>query len=107
MNSHRERTGHHARSAGSQKRGGAAFQVPLHEEIPWVDLNTAEIIDLNRALDELEELDSRKVRLVELRYFLGWTAEETADMMQLSKATVDRDLQVARAWLFRRLRGSE
>jgi RNA polymerase sigma factor (TIGR02999 family) len=95
----------HGRSNQSQKRKGDAAAISLHDEIPWVNLNSVEIVDLNQALDELEALDSRKVRAVELCYFLGCTVEEAGELLGVSKATVDRDLQMARAWLFRRLRG--
>jgi RNA polymerase sigma factor (TIGR02999 family) len=96
----------HVRTRQSQKRGGARERIPFHEEMQWVSLDGEDILALNRALDELAAVDERKVRLIELRYFLGCTAEETSDLLQISKATVDRDLQVARAWLFRRLNGS-
>jgi RNA polymerase sigma factor (TIGR02999 family) len=96
----------HVRSRMSQKRGGARERIPFHEEMQWVSLDGEDILQLNRALDELATVDERKVRLIELRYFLGCTAEETSDILRTSKATVDRDLQVARAWLFRRLNGS-
>ena len=58
---------------------------------------------MNRALDDLAGIDAEKVQLVELRYFLGCTAEETASLMGVSKATVDRDLKFIRSWLFRRI----
>lgn len=95
----------HWRSSRSRKRKADGAHVPLHDDIQWVNVNGPEIVDLNQALDELEVLDSRKVRAVELCYFLGCTVEEASDLMEVSKATVDRDLQLARAWLFRRLRG--
>jgi RNA polymerase sigma factor (TIGR02999 family) len=96
----------HVRTRLSQKRGGTRERIPFHEEMQWVSLDGEDILQLNRALDELAAVDDRKVRLIELRYFLGCTAEEAADVLRMSKATVDRDLQVARAWLFRRLNGS-
>lgn len=96
----------HARARNSGKRGGGARHVPLHEEMKWVSLEGDDILELVQALDELTVVDPRKVRLIELRYFLGCTADEAADIQQVSKATVDRELQVARAWLFRRLKGS-
>jgi RNA polymerase sigma factor (TIGR02999 family) len=96
----------HARSRLAQKRGGAAVRVPLHESMQWVSIDGEEMVDLNRALEDLEKLDARKVRIVELRYILGCTSEETADLLKLSKSTVDRDLQMARAWLFRQLKGN-
>jgi RNA polymerase sigma factor (TIGR02999 family) len=95
----------HARARKSAKRGGGSPHIPLHEEMKWISLEGDDILELVQALDELTVVDPRKVQLIELRYFLGCTAEEAADVQQVSKATVDRDLQVARAWLFRRLRG--
>ena len=93
----------HARSNIAQKRGGGAQHVPLNEQIPWVKIGSESLIDLNRALDDLNALDPHKVQLVELRYFLGCTAEETAAIMQVSKATVDRDLKFIKSWLYRRI----
>ena len=78
-------------------------RVPLSDDLAWVSVGSPELLDLNQALDELNELDSEKVQLVELRYFLGCTAVETAELMQVSKATVDRDLKFARSWLYRRM----
>lgn len=57
----------HARSKQAEKRGGAQPNLPLSPELAWVNLNSDTLIDLNRALDELEPIDPRKVRLVELR----------------------------------------
>jgi len=96
-----------ARSRLSLKRGGAFKRVPLHDEMQWVSVASEEILDLNAALDELAAFDARKVNVVELRYFLGCTADEAAEILGLSKATVDREAEVARAWLFRRLRGGQ
>jgi len=93
----------HARSNVAQKRGGGAQHLPLNEQIPWIKIGSESLIDLNRALDDLSAIDPYKVQLVELRYFLGCTAEETAALMELSKATVDRDLKFVRSWLYRRL----
>lgn len=96
----------HARARVAQKRGGPAERVPLNENMAWVSLGGEEMLDLDRALDELELIDAGKVRAVELRYFLGCTAEEAGEILRRSKASVDRDLQIARAWLFRRLQGT-
>jgi len=93
----------HARSNDAQKRGGGAYQVPLSEEMPWIQIGGESMLDLNRALDELEAIDSHKVQLVELRYFLGCTAEETAGIMQISKATVDREAKFVKSWLYQRI----
>jgi RNA polymerase sigma factor (TIGR02999 family) len=93
------------RSRLALKRGGTLQRTPLHEDVQWVSIHHEELLDLNLALDELAEFDNRKVRVVELRYFLGCTSEETAAVLGLSRATVDREAEVARAWLFRRLNG--
>jgi RNA polymerase sigma factor (TIGR02999 family) len=95
----------HARATNAEKRGGDLPHVPLSDEVPWLNLNSVAIIDLNRALDELEAVDPRKVRLVELRYFLGCTLAEAAELAEVSTATADRDLRMVRAWLYSRLAG--
>ena len=93
----------YARAAHAEKRGGRSPHVPLSAEIPWVNVNSPEILDLNRALDELESLDARKVRLVELRWFLGCTVAESASLLGISVATAERDLTLLRSWLYSRL----
>lgn len=95
----------HARSEGRQKRDGGV-PVPLHPDMAWINARPAEMMDLDRVLEELEELDSRKCRMVELRFFLGFTAEETAELLNTSKATVDRELRFVRGWLNNRLHSS-
>jgi RNA polymerase sigma factor (TIGR02999 family) len=94
-----------ARANQAQRRGGGVEHVPLDEEIPWVGVDSPEIVELGEALDELATVDADKVRLVELRYFLGCTAEETAAVLNVSKSTVDRDLRFARGWLYRHMKG--
>ena len=93
----------HARQCQAQMRGGGYDRVPLHEDLVWINIGSPELLDLNQALDELHALDAYKVQLVELHYFLGCTAEETASLMQVSKATVDRDLKFTKSWLYRRI----
>jgi RNA polymerase sigma factor (TIGR02999 family) len=93
----------HARGSQAQRRGGKAEHIPLNDDLPWVGIGSEELIELNRALEAFALIDETKVRLVELRYFLGCTAEETAELMNISKATVDRDLKYAKAWLYRRI----
>jgi RNA polymerase sigma factor (TIGR02999 family) len=92
----------HARSQGRQKRAGGTA-VPLEERLLWIEATSAEIFDLDQALTELEGLDARKCRMVELRFFMGFTADETAEMLSTSKATVDRELKFVRGWLYDRL----
>ncbi len=92
----------HAREQGRQKRNGG-ISIPMDEKLAWIDGKPVEIMDLDRVLNELDELDPRKCRMVELRLFLGFTADEAADLLGLSKATVDRELKFARGWLYERL----
>jgi len=94
----------HVRRSHAQKRpGSAGVQIPLHPDLAWVDAAGEEMLSLDQALADLELLDERKVRIVELRYFLGCTNEEVADLLGVTRSTVDRDLQFAKAWLYRRL----
>ncbi len=92
-----------ARENQIKMRGGNIKCVPLNEELLWVKIDSPELLDLNRALEELGALDQEKVKLVELRYFLGCTAEETAALMLVSKATVDRELKFIKGWLYQRM----
>jgi len=93
----------HARENQAQMRGGGRMRVPLSDDLAWVNIGSPELLDLNRALEELGEIDPHKVQLVELRYFLGCTAEETASLMRVSKPTVDRELRFIKSWLYRRI----
>jgi RNA polymerase sigma factor (TIGR02999 family) len=96
----------HARARASGKRRGDLL-LPLTEDIRWLGEREEDAYDLDRALSRLEEIDSRKAKVLELRIYLGCTAKETADILNLSKATVDRDMALACAWLCRELRPEE
>jgi len=94
----------HARSEHRVKRHGGV-RVPLEEELTWAaGMPPADLLDIDRALLDLHKLDARKARMIELRFFLGSTSEETADLLRMSTATVKRDLRFARGWLYERLR---
>ncbi len=93
----------HARANQAQARGGGLQRVPLSDDLAWINLGSPELLDLNHALEELAAIDPHKVQLVELRFFLGCTSEETASIMQVSKATIDRDIKFIKGWLFRRI----
>lgn len=93
----------YARRSRALKRPGQATRVPLHEEMAWIDASNEDMLALDAAMAQLEELDPRKVRVLELRYFLGCTNEEAAEILEISRSTVDRDLEFAKAWLYRRL----
>jgi RNA polymerase sigma factor (TIGR02999 family) len=95
----------HARKRLYAKRGGDAQHVPLDDVVSEMTEQRAdELIVLNEALDELAKLDTRKARVVELRYFAGLSLEETAEVLNISLMTVRRDWRAAKAWLFRRMK---
>ncbi len=93
----------YARARGSVKRGGNVAHQTLHEErvASAVDV---EIADLDDALGRLAEFDERKSDILELHYFGGMTYDEIALALDVSPATVDRDLRFAKAWLAHELR---
>jgi RNA polymerase sigma factor (TIGR02999 family) len=96
----------HARSHLAGRRGGPnRIKIELTDDLAWVGSANEEILDLHRVLERLEELDSRKSRVVEMRYFLGFTTAEVAEALGISLATAERELQFARGWLYRELRG--
>jgi len=88
----------YARQRHSRKRDGGVA-VPLEEGSAWTEAPGAELVDIDRALEELQKIDQRKCRIIDLRFFLGFTSEETAEIMGSSKATVDRELRFARGWI--------
>lgn len=93
-----------ARNRKSAKRGGGAAAVPLSPELAWVDATSEEVVDLDSALNELAVAFPQAVEALEYRVFLGCTAEETAEILGVSKPTVDRHLRLAKTWLYERLR---
>ncbi len=93
-----------ARARGSVKRGGRDIRVALRESRVVTPAFNVDLLALDEALTQLEELDSRKAKVVELRYFGGLSVEETADALQVSPDTVMRDWNTAKLWLLRRLR---
>lgn len=101
----------HARARKRLKRGGPdGVEVTLDEPVvaPGEGSGTdpVDVVAVDRALDELSELDERKARAVELHYFGGLGYEQMAEVMGVSPATVHRDLRFARSWIHDRLRPS-
>jgi len=94
----------HARAHGAAKRGAGA-RVPLQDFDVSAEAPDIEILALDRALDRLKAIDQRQSRLVELRFFGGLTVDETAVVLGVAPITVKRDWALARAWLYRELRG--
>ena len=78
----------------------------LDEELHISGKRSIELIALDDALNGLAKLDRQQSRVVELRFFAGLTVEETAEVLQVSRATVNRDWVTARAWLMRELSGA-
>src|SRR5436189_4392101 len=89
----------YARSQRSQKRGGGALKVDLDEVALVSPEESKEIVDLHEALERLATLDSRKAQVVELKYFGGLNYDEMAEVLKISRVTVRRDWEFARAWL--------
>lgn len=95
----------YARSRGAAKRGGNACTLALDEAVALPQQVNVDVIALDKALQELSELDAQQSRIVELRFFAGLTIEDTSEVLGISPATVKRDWITARAWLFRAMTG--
>ncbi len=93
----------HAKGVNRVKRGGKRGRVPLDESVAVTPEPDIDLVALDEALSRLAELDSRKSKLVELRFFGGMSIEETAEVLGIAPATVKRDWNFAKAWLFREL----
>ena len=93
----------HAKSNNRQKRGGGADQVPLDEALIVGPEAPPGIVELDEALERLFAHDERKAQVIELLFFGGMTYEETAAALNMSPATVHRELRMAKAWLHREL----
>jgi RNA polymerase sigma factor (TIGR02999 family) len=93
----------YARSNRAQKRGGGVAKIELDETAIISPEQSKEIVDLHEALERLDTLDSRKARVVELKYFGGLNHDEIAEVMKVSTITVRRDWVFAKAWLHNEL----
>jgi RNA polymerase sigma factor (TIGR02999 family) len=93
----------YARSHHAEKRGSGAVKLALDEALAVPQKTDLDLLELNDALEHLAEMDPRQNRIVELRFFAGLSIDETAEVMQLSPATIKREWNSARAWLFREL----
>lgn len=93
----------HARRHRAAKRPRAALQVALEDGMQRIEPRSCELLDLDQALEELMAIDPRQGQIVELRYFGGLSEEAVAEMLAVSRQTITRDWQMARAWLRRRL----
>jgi len=97
----------HAREQHAAKRGGPASPVSLDAALTVPAPHDIDIVALDHALNELAVFDERKARMIEMRYFGGMNVEDTAEALSISPTTVKREWAIARAWLYRKLRGEE
>jgi len=98
----------HARRHLRQKRGGGDLPMDLDDALaaPGLAVDAVDALDLDRALEKLEQLDPDQARIVELRFFGGLTVDETAAALGVSPATIKREWAIAKGWLHRELTGS-
>jgi len=94
----------HARSRGREKRGGGRKKLELDNALVACDQQSPELLNLHEALNRFAEIDERKSKVVEMRYFGGLSIHEVATALDVSPATVKRDWEVAKAWLLRELK---
>src|SRR5881628_68525 len=94
----------HARARQAAKRGGSAQQrLSITSAGKFAKQPEVDLLNLHEALEELAEMDPQQGRIVELRFFGGLSIDETAEVMGIGHATVERDWKLARAWLRRKL----
>ena len=93
----------HARKRLADKRGGGVTLVGLEEVTQAAGTRAVDVLALDEALDQLTSFEPRLCQVVELRFFAGLNIDETADALDVSTATVERDWVMAKAWLFQRL----
>jgi len=89
----------YARAKQAEKRGGDRYCVSLKHCRAFGDEPDADLLDLHDALDKLAEIDTVQAQIVELRFFGGLTIKETAQVMKISHATVEREWKIAKAFL--------
>ena len=92
-----------ARDRQYLKRGGGALRVTLAEAASLNEQRGADLVALDEALNRLAEVDRRKSRVVEMRFFGGLSVEEVAEVLKVSEETVARDWRLAKVWLLREL----
>jgi RNA polymerase sigma factor (TIGR02999 family) len=90
-----------ARARRGRKRGGGVPKAELDEAALRSPVRSRDLVELDEALQRLEEIDARKSRIVELRYFAGLSVQETALVMDISERTVLREWTLAKAWLYK------
>lgn len=94
-----------ARARATRKRGGGGLRITLHDDLLASD-QAEDLIAVDDALEALSLMDSRKARVVELRFFGGLKVEEIAEVLGISAESVKRDWKLARAWLLKEMSGT-
>lgn len=89
----------HARKRSAGKRGGGARRIQLDDQFVQQNTDPLEMLALNDVLERLQTLNARHAQVIELRIFGGLSVNETAEVLEVSPATVKNDFRVARAWL--------
>lgn len=96
----------HARTQLAAKRGGRAEHIPIEDAAFSLSVQLSEeLIMLEEALTKLKKIDERKEKVVELRYYGGFTIQEVADVLGIAPSTVEREWRLARSWLKREMTG--
>lgn len=94
----------YARNRLTEMRGGRLKRVGLNEEIAIREQDSREVLALHEALNRLEKLNARQVKVVEMRYFAGFSVEEIGSILSMSPRSVKRDWSLARIWLFNEIK---
>jgi len=97
----------HARAKGYAKRGGGAARITFDAALAVSNEPGHDLVALDEALEALANVDERKSRMIELRFFGGLSVEETAAVLHVSPDTVKRNWRLAKPWLLRELRGGD
>jgi RNA polymerase sigma factor (TIGR02999 family) len=96
-----------ARARGAGIRGGHVVKVTLDEALAVSDRRSADLVALDDALTALSAVDPRKAKMIELRFFGGLSVKETAEVLDVAPNTVLRDWKLAKAWLWREMKGTK
>ena len=96
----------HAQARHAEKRGSAGEKVPLDEVTVFFSEQNLDVLALDEAMAQLAQIDEPKSRIIELKFFGGLTTEEIAEVTGKSNRTVERELTIARGWLYKTLAGA-
>ncbi len=97
----------HARTKKRQKRGGGMHRIPLEDGLQVSNRNDEDVLAIEEALTKLADMDPRQAEIIELRFYGGLTVQEVAEVLRVSKRTVESEWAMARAWLRRELSNGE